>query len=163
MVKEWIPWAVRLANQKTECEKCGGKSRLGLHHKDRDRTNNSPENLQTLCPRCHTSTHWSEDKKAWRRHPALCSVCGKPSKRLGLCETHRSRFLRHGSPFLRKIKIGAFWRLTDERTGVESGPVSHGLPSGVPDRVDRLRGLGNAIVPQIAEIIFRGLDMPNRT
>lgn len=116
-VTEWIPWQVRLENQKTACEQCGSTFRLGLHHKDRDRTNNSPENLQTLCPTCHTRLHWAEDKMPWRRHPASCTVCGKPAKRLGLCETHRTRLLRHGSPYLKKKQKGYSWLLVDERTG----------------------------------------------
>jgi hypothetical protein len=116
-VTEWIPWQVRLENQKCACEVCGSQSRLGLHHKDRNRTNNSPENLQTLCPTCHTRLHWAEDKMPWRRHSALCFVCGKPAKRSGLCETHRTRHLRHGSPYLLKKQLGGSWRLVDERTG----------------------------------------------
>ena len=47
------------------------------------------------------------------------------------------------------IADGSFW-------ATESGirRVAH----GVPQRMDRLRGLGNAIVPQIAELIFAALQ-----
>jgi hypothetical protein len=120
-VAGWVPKDLRAKALKDSCEGCGATSRLGLHHKDEERTNNSLENLVTLCPKRHTKLHWDTGKKAWRTHPDTCSVCGKPAKRLGLCETHRSRFLRHGSPYLVKRKIGVTWHLVDERTGL---PVS---------------------------------------
>jgi DNA (cytosine-5)-methyltransferase 1 len=41
------------------------------------------------------------------------------------------------------------WWLTEP----DVGRVAHGVPS----RVDRLRGLGNAVVPQIPEIIGRAI------
>lgn len=45
-----------------QCEKCGNTEWLGdpipleLHHKDGDRTNNRLENLELVCPNCHTRT-----------------------------------------------------------------------------------------------------------
>ena len=45
------------------CEHCGTTTWLGqpinleVHHKDGDRTNNSLENLQLLCPNCHSYTY----------------------------------------------------------------------------------------------------------
>lgn len=116
-VAGWVPKSVRRSVVKPACELCGSKSRLGLHHKDEDRTNNSPENLQTLCPPCHTRLHWEHGKTPWRRHSPSCTVCGKLAKRLGLCETHRSRLLRHGSPHLVKKQIRGSWQVVDERTG----------------------------------------------
>lgn len=42
------------------CNRCGYNqipSILGIHHRDRDRNNNSPENLEVLCPNCHSVEH----------------------------------------------------------------------------------------------------------
>ncbi len=93
------------------CEECGVTASLGVHHMDSNRTNNSLKNLRTFCNACHTRWHWSHGKEPWRRHSATCIVYGKPAKRLGLRETHRNRLLRHGSPYLKKIKVGSSWQL----------------------------------------------------
>ena len=47
---------------------------------------------------------------------------------------------------LGELAIGRWWE-----TEPDVGRVAHGVPS----RVDRLRGLGNAVVPQVAEVIGR--------
>jgi hypothetical protein len=124
-VKGCVPKAARSRCMKPCCESCGGNARLGLHHKDGDRTNNSPENLQTLCASCHTATHWENGKHAWKRLGS-CSVCGKPARKLGLCETHHTRLKRHGSPYLVKRKIGSSWRLVEEAPGIVSGQECRG-------------------------------------
>ena len=40
------------------CENCGSTDNLCVHHKDRDRANNTAENLQILCKPCHTTLHY---------------------------------------------------------------------------------------------------------
>jgi 5-methylcytosine-specific restriction endonuclease McrA len=39
------------------CESCGAMTRLHAHHIDGNEQNNWPENIQTLCVRCHISHH----------------------------------------------------------------------------------------------------------
>ena len=47
------------------CEICKNSNPavLIVHHKNRDRTNISTENLQTLCSNCHFEEHWSDSNK----------------------------------------------------------------------------------------------------
>ncbi len=47
-------------NMLQQCERCGYsecQEILGVHHKDRNRLNNSIENLEVLCPMCHSLEH----------------------------------------------------------------------------------------------------------
>lgn len=48
--------------KKDKCELCGRTYRLEIHHKDKNRKNNKPENLITLCNYCHARTHISKEK-----------------------------------------------------------------------------------------------------
>ena len=52
--------AMNRRNMLNECERCGYNEVpeiLGVHHKDRDRKNNSIDNLEVLCPNCHSLEH----------------------------------------------------------------------------------------------------------
>jgi 5-methylcytosine-specific restriction endonuclease McrA len=40
-------------NRKDKCEKCGTTKNLNIDHKDGNRSNNNPDNLETLCWPCH--------------------------------------------------------------------------------------------------------------
>ena len=51
-----------------QCEQCGYNKYpeiLERHHKDRDRNNNTQENLQALCPNCHDELHYLEHTGKW--------------------------------------------------------------------------------------------------
>lgn len=41
----------------TTCVRCGSTESIEVHHKDRNRKNNSPSNLEVLCRKCHRSEH----------------------------------------------------------------------------------------------------------
>jgi hypothetical protein len=88
--------------RKSVCEGCGGTDRLATHHIDRDRYNNSPENLKTLCTHCHLKLHWEEDGPIRARKAGHCSVCGEPidGGGRGLCNKHYLRWKRWGHPLL---------------------------------------------------------------
>lgn len=42
---------------KDSCEVCGGITNLEVHHKDKNRSNNDPSNLLTVCESCHSRIH----------------------------------------------------------------------------------------------------------
>ena len=45
-----------------KCNRCGYETHpeiLHVHHKDRNTRNNKPENLEILCPNCHTWEHYT--------------------------------------------------------------------------------------------------------
>lgn len=43
--------------EKIECDKCGVRENLSIHHINLDHYDNRPENLQVLCVSCHMSVH----------------------------------------------------------------------------------------------------------
>jgi predicted HTH transcriptional regulator len=43
-----------------ECQRCGSNDEIEVHHRDRNRSNNSPENLEVLCHECHMDEHHEE-------------------------------------------------------------------------------------------------------
>lgn len=55
---------LRLLNERDKkCERCGyGEFQiLQIHHKDRNRNNNDLDNLELICPNCHTKEHFLEN------------------------------------------------------------------------------------------------------
>lgn len=50
------------------CNRCGYnryKDVLVVHHKDRNRSNNTPDNLEILCPNCHEEEHFAAKDGKW--------------------------------------------------------------------------------------------------
>jgi len=65
--------AARLVKRIGECERCqhdGSKSRLDVHHKNRDKHDQSPENLEILCHRCHMREHATAGETGWNQYHA---------------------------------------------------------------------------------------------
>lgn len=74
----------------------GRKLSLQLHHIDGDITNNEVENLNFLCPNCHSQTdnYGYKNVKHGEKKKFFCTVCGeKISKhtRTGMCKTCASK------------------------------------------------------------------------
>lgn len=61
--------AAALRNYPNICNSCGYDTIpdiLEVHHKDHNHTNNSLENLEILCPRCHAEHHFNTKTGKWR-------------------------------------------------------------------------------------------------
>lgn len=51
-----------LMRDDNSCQDCGSENNLHIHHQDRDKNNNNPFNLKTLCASCHRKTHHREEQ-----------------------------------------------------------------------------------------------------
>ncbi len=94
-----------------KCQECGigdvwngQKIVLEVHHKDEDFLNNVKENLEFLCPNCHSQKN--KKIRGTNRLPYLCK-CGKNiAKRLnGSCRSCGAKKRKIISPLVRKRKV----------------------------------------------------------
>lgn len=55
--------------KKDNCERCGSKTNLIVHHKDCNRKNNKKNNLETLCSSCQAKEHkfYTHFKEAYKK------------------------------------------------------------------------------------------------
>ena len=74
-----------------------------------------------------------------------------PSQQHGNGESDNTRHSKRPETVSQSRDSGRAQRASNWQTEPDVGRVAHGVPS----RVDRLRGLGNAVVPQVAELIGR--------
>ena len=60
-----------LADHESKCDNCGYDGHpeiLEVHHKDRNKRNDEPQNLGLLCPNCHAELHFLTSTGKWRHH-----------------------------------------------------------------------------------------------
>lgn len=62
---------------------------------------------------------------------------------------------KNGKPLCAEYEEMASIRRIPKMARWQSDPGGMGMDARLPGRMDRLRGLGNAILPQIAELLFR--------
>jgi len=63
--------AAALVAQVGQCQRCshdGSTSRLEVHHIDRDKRNQAPENLLILCHACHMQDHAQAGETGWHAY-----------------------------------------------------------------------------------------------
>lgn len=113
----------------TECETCGDVEDLVVHHVNGDRTNNSADNLQTLCRGCHVRHH-NLNREYRRKTPDPCPVCYENIRRNGLCPKCDHRKKAHGSPYLKMIQVRGGGRKLISVVGLD--PQFCGFIGGAP-------------------------------
>lgn len=104
----------------------------------------------------------------WHCIPA--SAVGAPHQRDRVWIVGHTKRLNHPSQLIRRVlatawpetRLGELVRISSPAFRDEAFSTLGGMDDGVPNRLDRLRALGNSIVPQIPEIIGVALMKPSR-
>lgn len=85
--------------RKPSCESCGtvpeDSRQLHVHHINGDWKDHRPENLRTLCIRCHLPPHN-------RKPPVPCRCCEQNARKRGMCQKHYQRWRKYGDASLTK-------------------------------------------------------------
>lgn len=62
-----------------QCVQCSTKQKLEIHHRDGDPNNNTANNLEVLCKKCHSRTTWPPTLRRTRPRSVKSAVVRIPS------------------------------------------------------------------------------------
>lgn len=99
-------------------------------------------------------------RRGYRVRVGTISACAvgasHPRTRLfGLAHAPSLRLTRRGRPGQGSAPLEREGRRSEQGRGWPARSRPYGVAYGIPSRVDRLRGVGNAVVPQVAEHVGR--------
>ena len=96
-----------------KCQKCESinKKYLEVHHKDGNRKNNAPENLEVLCMKCHTAFYTEKKKRTSYNDRIVCHPIGLQIKQIEWLDKNKQfkihKFFRHKlDEYINKRKNG---------------------------------------------------------
>lgn len=129
--------------------------------------NNTRDSAQPKTERQPRNNSWSQNvanaNSAPRQQQHKRQICKCDAERCGqnVANTSCKRCAEHGQPVRQTQAYTVFGCGNTHTRGHDFAAIWQTEPNvgrmanGVPNRVDRLRGLGNAVVPQVAELVGR--------
>jgi len=134
----------------SDCEIVAHTNEKGLERRDKEEYRIGESEKTSGCGSNALEDTQRIGRSAWSRNQCATKVTGQMEQAIG-SETPDD--ITHPSPRGKALGRRIFWRgpTRSDFWATESG--MGGLAYGVPNRVDRLKCLGNAVVPQVAEYI----------